>query len=68
MKNPTYNELTIELEQSELARAEQRKELQDSYDYCEMIQSMCHESNMKNIQLELLIHSLNKQLIKGKLQ
>ena len=54
----TYKEL-------ELALKEQRVELTDSYDYCEMIQEMYHASNMKNTQLELLVHSLNKQIIKG---
>jgi len=44
------------------------KELDDTYQYCEMVQDMNHELTMQNIQLNVLINSLNKKIKKGYLQ
>ena len=61
-------QLTDKLIESELARTEQMDELADSYNYCEMVQDMNHELTMQNIQLNVLINSLNKKIKKGYLQ
>lgn len=54
-------ELTNKLSETLLALDEMRKELDELYDYSENLQDSNHIISLRNIQLELLYGTLEKQ-------